>query len=227
MKKITIAIDGYSSTGKSTLAKELSDKLSYVYVDSGAMYRAVTLYLLRKGLLDNDAIDTSAVIRSLPEIDLEFRQQDSGKAEMHLNGEHVETQIREMAVSSQVSRVSAIAEVRVKMVELQQQMGLNKAIVMDGRDIGSVVFPTAELKLFMTAEPMVRARRRFDELVIKGTVVTFEEVLENLEKRDLIDTTREESPLIQTSDAIVIDNSELTRQEQLTKVLDLVAEKLK
>lgn len=225
MKKITIAIDGYSSTGKSTLAKELADKLSYVYVDSGAMYRAVTLYLLQKGLLE-EKIDHAAVILALPEIKLEFRKLDNGKADMFLNGENVEAKIREMAVSSQVSRVSAIAEVRTKMVELQQEMGLNKAIVMDGRDIGSVVFPTAELKLFMTADPMVRARRRFDELILKGTQVTFEEVLDNLEKRDLIDTTRAESPLIQTSDAIVIDNSTLTKAEQLNKVLRLVEEKL-
>lgn len=227
MKKITIAIDGYSSTGKSTLAKELADKLSYVYVDSGAMYRAVTLYLLRKGLLEHETLDTAAIIKSLSEIKLDFRKQASGKAEIYLNGEHVEAQIRDMAVSSQVSRVSAIAEVRVKMVELQQQMGLDKAIVMDGRDIASVVFPTAELKLFMTADPLVRAKRRFDELVLKGSYVTFEEVLENLEKRDLIDTTRKESPLIQTPDAVVIDNSQLSIADQLNKVLRLVEEKLK
>ena len=226
MKKITIAIDGYSSTGKSTLAKELADKLSYLYVDSGAMYRAVTLYLLQKGLLNNELIDQSTVIRSLPEIQLEFRKETAAKAEMYLNGENVEAKIREMEVSSQVSRVSAIGEVRVKMVELQQEMGLHKGIVMDGRDIGSVVFPSAELKLFMTADPIVRARRRFDELILKGSLVTFEEVLENLEKRDRIDTTRKESPLIQTSDAVVIDNSELSKTEQLEKVLQLVESKL-
>lgn len=222
-KKITIAIDGFSSTGKSTLAKELAQYLGYVYVDTGAMYRAVAYFAMQKGFIRKDFFDRESLIESLPEIKLAFKfNSDLGFAEMYLNGINVETEIRTIEVSSYVSKVAEISEVRSKLVEQQQEMGKNKGIVMDGRDIGTIVFPDADLKIFMTASPMTRAERRFKELQKKGDNVTFDEVLKNVEERDYIDTHRDDSPLVKASDAIEFDNSNVTKQEQFEKVLKLV-----
>lgn len=222
-KKITIAIDGFSSTGKSTLAKQLAKKLGYVYVDTGAMYRAVALFAMQNGYISLDFFDKETLINSLPFIKLEFKfNPDLGFAEMYLNETNVETEIRTIEVSNFVSKVAEISEVRAKLVEQQQEMGKNKGIVMDGRDIGTVVFPDAELKIFMTAGADTRAQRRFDELQEKGDSVTYEEVLKNVEERDYIDTHREDSPLVMADDAIEIDNSYLTKQEQFDAVLELV-----
>ncbi len=221
--KITIAIDGFSSTGKSTLAKQLAKKLGYIFVDTGAMYRAVTLFALQNNLITVDFFDKSALITQLKNIVLEFKfNSDLGFAEMYMNGENVETAIRTIEVSNFVSKVAEVSEVRAKLVEQQQEMGKNKAIVMDGRDIGTVVFPDAELKIFMTASATTRAQRRFDELHQKGDSVTYEEVLKNVEERDYIDTHREDSPLVMAEDAVEIDNSHLTREEQFEAVLELV-----
>lgn len=228
MKKITIAIDGFSSTGKSTLAKQLANELAYVYVDTGAMYRAVTFFAMNNNLIRSDFFDKKALIDSLPEIQLEFKfNSDLGFAEMYLNGENVEKQIRTIEVSNFVSKVAEVSEVRSKLVEQQQEMGKNKAIVMDGRDIGTVVFPYAELKIFMTASAETRAQRRFDELQQKGDNVSYEDVLKNVVERDYIDTHREDSPLIIAEDAIEIDNSYLNREEQFAAVLELVNEVVK
>lgn len=228
MKKITIAIDGFSSTGKSTLAKQLANELAYVYVDTGAMYRAVTFFAMNNNLIRSDFFDKKALIDSLPEIQLDFKfNSDLGFAEMYLNGENVEKQIRTIEVSSFVSKVAEVSEVRSKLVEQQQEMGKNKAIVMDGRDIGTVVFPDAELKIFMTASAETRAQRRFDELQQKGDNVSYEDVLKNVVERDYIDTHREDSPLIIAEDAIEIDNSYLNREEQFAAVLELVNEVVK
>lgn len=222
-KKITIAIDGFSSTGKSTLAKQLAKKLGYVYVDTGAMYRAVALFAMQNGYISLDFFDKETLINSLPYIKLEFKfNPDLGFAEMYLNETNVETEIRTIEVSNFVSKVAEISEVRAKLVEQQQEMGKNKGIVMDGRDIGTVVFPDAELKIFMTAGADTRAQRRFDELQEKGDPVTYEEVLKNVEERDYIDTHREDSPLVMADNAIEIDNSYLTKQEQFDAVLELV-----
>jgi cytidylate kinase len=222
-KKITIAIDGYSSTGKSTLAKELAKHLGYVYVDTGAMYRAVALFAMQKGYIGTDFFDKKALIDSLSQIKLVFKfNPDLGYAEMYLNDDNVETRIRTIEVSNFVSKVAEIPEVRSKLVEQQKEMGKNKGIVMDGRDIGTVVFPDADLKIFMTATAQTRAQRRYDELIQKGDLVTFEEVLKNIEERDYIDTHREDSPLVMAKDAIEIDNSELSRQAQFEKVLKLI-----
>lgn len=224
-RKITIAIDGFSSTGKSTLAKQLAKHLGYVYVDTGAMYRAVALHAMRSNFITADGLNKQALVDSLPQVALSFRfNPELGFAEMYLNGENVEKQIRTMEVSGQVSRVAEVSEVRAKLVEQQQEMGAKKGIVMDGRDIGTVVFPDAELKLFMTASAQTRAQRRYDELTAKGDNVTFEEVLHNVQERDRIDSSREDSPLIQAVDAIAIDNSTLGIQEQFELVLGLVAE---
>lgn len=224
-KKITIAIDGFSSTGKSTLAKQLAKKLGYVYVDTGAMYRAVALFAMQNGYISLDFFDKETLINSLPYIKLEFKfNPDLGFAEMYLNETNVETEIRTIEVSNFVSKVAEISEVRAKLVEQQQEMGKNKGIVMDGRDIGTVVFPDAELKIFMTAGADTRAQRRFDELQEKGNPVTYEEVLKNVEERDYIDTHREDSPLVMADDAIEIDNSYLTKQEQFDAVLELINE---
>ena len=223
-KKITIAIDGFSSTGKSTLAKQLAKHLGYVYVDTGAMYRAVAYYAMQKGYIDDNHFDKEALIKELSNINLRFAfNADLGFAEMYLNGDNVEKVIRTLEVSNKVSRVAEVSEVRAKLVEQQQQMGADKGIVMDGRDIGTVVFPDAELKLYMTASPQVRAQRRYDELIAKGDKVVYEEVLQNVEERDRIDTNRKDSPLVKADDAILIDNSELTIKEQFDKVLQLVA----
>lgn len=222
-KKITIAIDGFSSTGKSTLAKELANYLGYVYVDTGAMYRAVAYFAMQKGFIRKDFFDAASLIESLPDIKLVFKfNSDLGFAEMYLNGINVEKEIRTIEVSNFVSLVAEISEVRSKLVEQQQEMGKNKGIVMDGRDIGTIVFPDADLKIFMTASPLTRAERRFKELQKKGDNVTFDEVLKNVEERDYIDTHRDDSPLVKASDAIEFDNSNVTKQEQFEEVLKLV-----
>ncbi|KVV14681.1 (d)CMP kinase [Flavobacterium sp. TMP13] len=228
MKKITIAIDGFSSTGKSTLAKQLAKELSYVYVDTGAMYRAVALFAMQKEFINATHFDKELLIDSLPEIKLEFQfNSDLGYAEMYLNGINVETAIRTIEVSSYVSKVAEVSEVRAKLVEQQQEMGKSKAIVMDGRDIGTVVFPDAEVKIFMTASADTRAQRRYDELMQKGDEVSYEEVLQNVVERDHIDTHREDSPLIIADDAIEIDNSYLTREEQFQTVLEIIKDTVK
>jgi cytidylate kinase len=210
-KNIVIAIDGYSSCGKSTIAKALAKKLHFIYIDSGAMYRAVTLYFLRNniGLDDHEAIKNA-----LSEIHLNFHSRDY-QSHITLNDEEVSEEIRQMPVSELVSDVSAIKEVRVEMVRQQQRMGKSKNIIMDGRDIGTVVFPDADLKLFMTADPKVRAERRFKELMLKGEDVTMEEVFDNLAHRDYLDTTREESPLIRAEDAVILDNTTIDQTGQL------------
>lgn len=225
MNKITIAIDGYSSCGKSTTAKALARKLGYSYIDTGAMYRAVTFYFLKNNI---DVDNITAVRNALEKIEITFRVNESINSEnisdVYLNGRNVEQEIRQMDVSNNVSKISAIKEVRVKMVKLQQEMGKHKGVVLDGRDIGTVVFPNAELKIFMTANPFVRAKRRFDELKAKSTEVSMAEVQANIEKRDYIDTHREESPLTQAKDAIVLDNTHLSREEQLEFVMKLIPE---
>lgn len=227
MKKITIAIDGFSSTGKSTLAKQLAKQLGYVYVDTGAMYRAVTLYAMQNGFVTENHLDKENLVTDLPKIQLQFQfNPDLGFAEMYLNGTNVETEIRTLDVSRLVSKVAEISEVRAKLVEQQQQMGKNKAIVMDGRDIGTVVFPDAELKIFMTASPETRAQRRYDELLEKGQSVSFADVLQNVKERDYIDTHRDDSPLVQADDAVVVDNSSMSREEQFEVVLNIVKEKM-
>lgn len=224
-KKITIAVDGFSSTGKSTLAKQLAKHLGYVYVDTGAMYRAVTLFAMQNGYISRDFFDKETLINSLPSIKLNFEfNTELGFAEMYLNEINVEKEIRTIEVSSFVSKVAEVSEVRTKLVEQQQEMGKNKAIVMDGRDIATVVFPDAELKIFMTASAETRAQRRFDELQAKGDDVTYEEVLINVQERDYIDTHREDSPLVIDDEAIEIDNSYLSREEQFAVVLELVDE---
>jgi len=225
LKKITIAIDGFSSTGKSTLAKQLANHLGYVYVDSGAMYRAVAFFAMQSGYITNEFFDKETLINSLPYIRLHFEfNPEIGFAEMYLNDVNVEKEIRTIEVSGFVSKVAEVSEVRSKLVEQQQEMGKNKGIVMDGRDIGTVVFPDAELKIFMTASAATRAQRRFAELQQKGDKVSYEEVLKNVEERDYIDTHRADSPLIIAKDAIEIDNSDLGKEEQFKIVLDLVHE---
>ncbi|NUY80035.1 (d)CMP kinase [Flavobacterium sp. MAH-1] len=222
-KKITIAIDGFSSTGKSTIAKQLAKILGYVYVDTGAMYRAVTLYAMQHHYIDGHHFDVRKLVDDLPKINLNFIfNPEVGFGEMYLNDRNVEWEIRTIEVSNFVSKVAEISEVRHKLVEQQQQMGRNKGIVMDGRDIGTVVFPDAELKIFMTSSADTRAKRRYEELIDKGLEVTFDEVLKNVEQRDHIDTHREDSPLRKADDAIEIDNSHLSREQQLEKVLALV-----
>ena len=215
MQKIQIAVDGFSACGKSTLSKALAEKLKYLYIDSGAMYRAVTLYALKKSIIKNNCFDKKSLIANLSKINIDFKLNPNNQPYTYLNGENVENIIRNIEVSSYVSEVSTIPEVRHKMVEIQQQLGKNKGIVMDGRDIGTVVFPKAELKLFITASIDIRTKRRYDELILKGEKVDFENIKMNLINRDKIDSTRSESPLQQTADAIVIDNSNLTQQQQL------------
>jgi len=210
-----IAIDGFSSCGKSTVAKAIAKKLNFVFVDSGSMYRAVTLYILRNNV---DLEDTAAINKALENIHIDFIP-NTEKTQILLNGEDISDEIRQMEVSEKVSEVSAIKEVRRAMVAQQQQLGARRDIVMDGRDIGTTVFPDADLKIFMTADPLVRANRRFAELTAKGEQVTLDEIIENLAHRDHIDSTREESPLRQSEDAIVLDNSNLTQDQQLEFVL--------
>ncbi len=221
-KKIIIAIDGHSSTGKSTVAKQLARALGYIYVDTGAMYRAISLYAMRLGLIDESHFDEIALEGELPKININFRiNNESGLAEVLLNGENVEREIRTLAVSKFVSKVAAVSSVRRKLVEQQQEMGKDRGIVMDGRDIGTVVFPDAELKLFMTATAKDRAERRFIELTERGDNVTYEDVLKNVVNRDHIDSTRKDSPLQKAEDAIKIDNSNLTLSEQFNQILKL------
>ncbi|WP_396165009.1 (d)CMP kinase [Flavobacterium sp.] len=227
MKKITIAIDGFSSTGKSTLAKQIAKQLGYIYVDTGAMYRAVTYFAMQHNFVSETHLDGEGLIKNLSNVSLQFHFNESlGFAEMFLNNENIEQAIRTIEVSRLVSKIAEISEVRAKLVEQQQQMGQSNGIVMDGRDIGTVVFPNADLKLFMTASTHTKAQRRFDELLEKGQRVTFEEVLQNVQERDYIDTHREDSPLIKADDAIEIDNSDLTKKEQFELVMELVNEKL-
>lgn len=217
-KKITVAIDGFSSSGKSTMARELARRVGYIYIDSGAMYRAVTLFALRNGLIDYDAnIDLENLIKILPEIDISFKAEKGADGVQHtlLNGEDVETEIRDMEVSKLVSPIAQIPEVRERMVALQKEFGVKKGIVMDGRDIGTTVFPDAELKVFVYAGVHERAKRRWRELVHKGEDIRFEEVLANLEERDRIDTTRKISPLKKAPDAFELDNGAVTHEEQM------------
>jgi len=223
-KKIIITIDGWSSCGKSTLAKQLAKELGYVYIDSGAMYRAITLYFLRN---HTDWSQQTSVLEALDKIHLEFlSNHKTGQTEIHLNGENVEYVIRDLLVAEKVSEIAAIREVREFAVAQQQQMGKKKGIVMDGRDIGTVVFPKAELKIFMTAEKEVRVRRRFRELYEKNPNITIDEVKHNLETRDHIDSTRKISPLSQAADALVLDNTHISEKEQLVQALGWANEKI-
>jgi CMP/dCMP kinase len=226
-EKIIIAIDGYSSCGKSSFAKEIARIMGYIYIDSGAMYRAVTLYCLRAGLVDERGIRLNSIITGLSKMNINFvYNTDIGQYETYLNSENVEKEIRGIEVSAFVSRISQIPEVRARMVELQRQIGMLKGIVMDGRDIGTVVFPDAELKIFMTASLDVRAKRRYDELVIKGMKVDYEEVRKNIISRDIADENRDISPLRRADDAVVLDNSRMTIPEQLEWVMQLIASRI-
>lgn len=223
VKRITIAIDGFSSCGKSTLAKQLAHHLHYTYIDSGAMYRAVALYAMENGLVREGELDRANLLRVLPNIHIAFRHDDATqRSATWLDARNVEHRIREMDVSHHVTLVSPVPEVRAKLVQLQQQMGQGGGVVMDGRDIGTVVFPDAEVKLFMTARPEVRAQRRYLELKGRGAATTYEEVLANIARRDLDDTTRKADPLLQAVDAFVIDNSDLTSAEQFDMALGVV-----
>jgi len=224
-RKIIIAVDGHSSCGKSTLSKQLAYKLHYNYIDSGSMYRAVTLYALRNNLIHEGKVDAENLINQLNAISISFKYNPvDQKSDTYLNGENVENEIRGLEVSNNVSPVAVIGEVRERMVKMQQEFGKEKGIVMDGRDIGTVVYPDAELKIFMTTSPRIRAQRRFDELKAKGVDVSFDDILKNVEDRDFIDQNREISPLKKASDAIVLDNGNLTREEQLDWVLTKVNE---
>lgn len=223
MKKIIIAIDGYSSSGKSTMARDLARRIGYVYVDSGAMYRAVTLYAIEHGMASQEkGVDTAALVKALPDIHISFTPAGSdGIQHTLLNGKDVEREIRDMQVSSLVSPVAVIPEVRHRLTALQQEYGKEKGIVMDGRDIGTTVFPDAEMKVFVNASPEERARRRVKELTGKGETVTYEEVLENIKERDHIDTTRKESPLRKAEDAVLLDNDNMTIEQQMDWLLKL------
>lgn len=227
MKKITIAIDGFSSTGKSTLAKDLAKKLGYTYIDTGAMYRAVALFAMRKGFINEREFDSQKLIASLDTIDLQLiYNAQKGFAEVYLNQENVEEIIRSLEVSNFVSPIAALTEVRKKLVEQQQNLGRAKGVVMDGRDIGTVVFPNAELKVFMTASPEIRAERRFQELKSKGQDIQFEEVFQNVVERDRLDSTREDSPLLKAKDAVEVDNSNLSKEEQFALILEMAQNKI-
>lgn len=221
MKKITIAIDGFSSCGKSTMAKDLAKEIGYIYIDSGAMYRAVTLYCLRHNLFDGDTVNTQELSELIHDIHISFKLDEQSRQPLtYLNGECVEKEIRTLAVSQKVSFVAAIGFVREELVRQQQQMGKEKGIVMDGRDIGTTVFPDAELKIYVTASARIRAQRRFDELQAKGEPGSFEEILANVEERDRIDMNRPVSPLRKADDAIVLDNSEMTIPQQKAWLLE-------
>ncbi len=216
-KRIIIAIDGHSSCGKSTFAKAIAARLGYIFIDTGAMYRAVTLYALENGAICSGIVHEESVVRMLDEINIDFRfNPERGASDIYVNGDRVEGKIRTIEVSNCVSAVSSIAEVRSKLVAMQQQMGLRRGIVMDGRDIGTVVFPDAELKIYMTADPMVRAERRFKELTAKGDNVSLEEIYENVVSRDKADMSRAISPLRKADDAVVLDNSNMSVEEQMT-----------
>ncbi|MGQ1945869.1 (d)CMP kinase [Geofilum sp. OHC36d9] len=224
LKKIIIAIDGHSSCGKSTVAKDIAQRFDLRYVDTGAMYRAVTLFALRKGLIKGQTVDADTLQSKMEEVEVLFKKNPvTGIVETFLNGANVEKEIRTLEISSRVSVVSTFGFVRRRLVQLQQAMGREGGLVMDGRDIGTVVFPNADLKIFMTAAPEIRAKRRYDEMIEKGEQVDFNSVLENVKQRDFIDSTRAESPLIQAPDAWLLDNGHLDRSQQLF----LVVEKLK
>ena len=226
MSEITIAIDGFSSCGKSTLAKELANQLNYIYVDSGAMYRAVTLHLMNTGILKDGHFIKEQVLKELNDIEIRFvYNRDQKKSETYLNGENIEKEIRTLAISKQVSAISAIGEVRTKLVKIQQDLGQMGGVIMDGRDIGTVVFPHAEVKLFMTAENDIRAERRYLELSNKGEVLSLEEVRKSIARRDYLDMNREISPLSKADDAIEIDNSELSETDQLELAIKIINEK--
>jgi cytidylate kinase len=228
MTKITIAIDGFSSTGKSTVAKQLAKKLGYVYVDSGAMYRAVTLYAMRNGFIETGCFDKEGLILQLENIKVSFIFNDQlGFAEVYLNGENIEKQVRTLEVSQFVSQVATVSEVREQLVKQQQNFGKDKGVVMDGRDIGTVVFPDAELKLFMTASAEKRAQRRYDELIERGDDVSYNDVLTNVQTRDHIDSTREDSPLTRAKGSVKVDNSNMTLEEQFELVLKHSEEKIR
>ncbi len=220
-KKIQIAVDGYSACGKSTLAKGLANKLGYIYIDSGAMYRAVTLFAIQENIISNGKTNKQQLICKLPEMSIEFKLNNNNDPITYLNEINVEDKIREIEVSNFVSEVSAIPEIRHKMVAIQQDMGKQKGIVMDGRDIGTVVFPHAELKFFLIADIDVRAQRRYNELKAKGYDINIETVKENLMQRDKFDMSRQESPLRQADDALIFDNSHITKEEQLEKAYKL------
>jgi cytidylate kinase len=221
MKKIVIAVDGFSSSGKSTMAKDLAKEIGYTYIDTGAMYRAVTLYCMQHKLIKDGGIDEKALKESLSDIQLTFRlNKDTGRPDTYLNGVNVEKEIRSMDVAGRVSSVAALGFVRKELVAKQQEMGKAKGVVMDGRDIGTVVFPDAELKIFVTASPEVRAKRRVEELIAKGEAASYEEVLENVKKRDYLDSTRDESPLRQAGDALVLDNSQMSIPDQKKWLLE-------
>ena len=222
MKKITIAIDGHSSTGKSTLAKQLAKALDYIYVDSGAMYRAVTLYALEQGFVSDKKFDSNALISNIENVNIEFKKEGNNPTVLYLNNKEVSSKIRGMEVSNLVSKVAALPQVRQCLVKEQRKMGQNKGIVMDGRDIGTVVFPEAELKIFMTASAQTRTQRRFNELTAKGEQVDFDEVYENITSRDYKDSTRADSPLTQAKDARVLDNTNLTQSQQYKIVMDWI-----
>ncbi len=226
-KKITIAIDGYSSTGKSTVAKQLASHLNYIYVDTGAMYRAVTLYALNNNIISETVFNKEKLINELDNIEITFKYNEKkGFAEVLLNSINVEHQIRTLKVSNFVSPIATVSEVRKKLVSQQQRLGKDKGVVMDGRDIGTVVFPDADLKLFMTASAEERAQRRYKELIERGDAVNYEDIYNNVVERDLIDTTRKDSPLVKAKDAIEIDNSQLTLDGQFHTILQLVKDKL-
>jgi cytidylate kinase len=226
MNKIIIAIDGYSSCGKSTIAKDLAKTIKYKYIDSGAMYRAVTLYCLRTGLFEGDHLNETVLKEQINQIHITFRfNEQAGKSDTYLNGENVEKEIRSMEVADKVSPVAAVGFIREALVGQQQKMGKDKGIVMDGRDIGTVVFPDAELKIFVTAQPEIRAQRRMDELITKGEQVSFEDVLNNLKKRDHIDSTRKDGPLKKADDAVVLDNSDMTIEAQNDWILELLGQR--
>jgi cytidylate kinase len=225
MKKIIVAVDGFSSCGKSTMAKELARETGYIYVDTGAMYRAVSLFCIRKGLMNDSEMNEESIARELINMQLEFKTNADGKSEIYLNGENVESSIRTLEVANGASRVSTLGAVRRELVRQQQIMGHSKGIVMDGRDIGTVVFPQAELKIFLTASPEIRAQRRLDEMKAKGESVDYESVLANVKERDERDVNRTESPLRKADDAIEIDNSNLTPTEQQEILRTLFAEK--
>lgn len=226
MKKINIAVDGLSSCGKSTLAKDLAKKIGYTYIDSGAMYRAVALYALRSGWVTEDDIDKEALKQHIQEIHITFRTNEQGQQETYLNGENVEKEIRSLEVGNAASRISTLDFVRREMVRQQQEMGKEKGVVMDGRDIGTVVFPEAELKIFLTASPETRALRRFNELKEQGEEVTYEEVFANIKERDERDSNRSQSPVRKANDAIELDNSNLTVEEQLQWAIDMFNKKM-
>jgi len=225
-KTIKIAVDGHSSCGKSTLAKDLAKYFDFLYIDTGAMYRAVTLFAIRKGVFKNDKENYELLLKNLSEINIEFKQTSKDKTEIYLNGENVEYEIRNLEVSSKVSPIATVPEVRTLLVDLQRKMSENKSVVMDGRDIGTVVFPNAEVKLFVTADVETRAKRRFDELKQKNIDVDYESIFKNITERDFIDQSREVSPLKMAEDAILIDNSKLTIKQQLDLAVKIIKEKI-